>query len=134
MSRRFLGMSVLLLACLPVLADEAAKGPLPTVEMVARFHDGTTIRKATLQDSITIQTRYGKLNVPFADIRRVEFGLHVPEESAQKIEAALRSLGSDKFAEREAASKELVAQGFRAYAVVQAAVKSKDKEVATRAA
>lgn len=124
---------LLSLGALPMLADEPGKSPAP-VEMVARFHDGTTIRKAALQESIPITTRYGKLMVPVGDIRRIEFGLHISSETAQKIEEAVRNLGHAKFPLRDAASKELVAHGFRAYGALQTAVKSKDKEVATRAA
>ena len=133
MTRRIQGMLLLLLGSLPILADEATKSPLPTVEMVARFHDGTTIRKAVLQDGVAIATRYGKLTVPFGDIRRIEFGLHIPDETAQKIDEAVRNLGSDQFQRRDTASKELIALGFRAYGAVQSAAKSKDKEVSTRA-
>lgn len=135
MTRRFRGMvCVFLLGAVPIVADEAAKTPPATVEMVARFHDGTTIRKAVLQESVLITTRYGKLTVPVGDIRRIEFGLHISEETVQKIDEAIRNLGSDKFPLRESASKDLVALGFRAYAALQTAVKSKDKEVVKRAA
>src|SRR5437870_9251560 len=92
-------------------AEEPAKTPA-AVEMVARFHDGTTLRKAILQESVPISTRYGKLTVPVGDIRRIDFGLHIAADTADKIEQAVRNLGSSKFPLRDAASKELVAHGF----------------------
>lgn len=102
-------------------------------EVEARFHDGTVVRRVLLKESLEIVTRYGALTVPPADIRRVEFGLHVSDEAAKKIEQAVKKLGSEQFDEREAASKELIAFGARAVQALTEAAKSKDQEVARRA-
>jgi hypothetical protein len=124
----------LLLATWPALADsEPAKKPQTTIEVVVRLHDGTTIRKAVIEDKLELVTKYGKLTVPVGDLRRIEFGLHLSEETAAQVARAIRNLGSDKFAEREMASKELVALGFRAYPALQKAAASNDKETAKRA-
>src|SRR5262249_10516819 len=90
-------------------------------------------RKATILDAVEIQTRFGKLSVPVRDIRRIEFGLHLSPETSRQLEEAVRQLGGDKYEQRQAASKQLVALGFRACAALEAAAKSPDKEVATRA-
>jgi hypothetical protein len=124
----------LLLATWPALADnEPAKKPQTTIEVVVRLHDGTTIRKAVIEDKLELVTKYGKLTVPVGDLRRIEFGLHLSEETAAQVARAIRNLGSDKFAEREMASKELVALAFRAYPALQKAAASNDKETAKRA-
>lgn len=39
-----------------------------------RFADGSTIRMVLTQTAVEVSTRYGKLEVPVAHIRRVEFG------------------------------------------------------------
>jgi hypothetical protein len=95
--------------------------------------DDTTVRRAVLQDSVEITTKYGKLAVPVGDIRRIEFGLHLSEETGKKVAEALKQLDSDNFARREAASKELVALGYQAYpALVEADKATKDQEVLRR--
>jgi hypothetical protein len=125
-----------LLAGGPALAGDkpadAAK-TAPAAEVTARLDDGTVIRKAVLRDGVVVATRFGKLTVPAAEIRRIEFGFHLPDEVARQVEAAVKQLGSDEYAQREAAGKRLVALGARAYPAVLAATRSSDKEVATRA-
>ncbi|HZY86028.1 MAG TPA: hypothetical protein VFE78_14440, partial [Gemmataceae bacterium] len=119
-----------------VAADKpaaAAKSGPPPAEVTARLHDGTVVRKALLRDGVVVATRYGKLTVPAADIRRIEFGFHLPDEVAREVEAAVRQLGSDDFKQREAAGKRLVTLGFRAWPALQAAARSSDKEVSARA-
>jgi hypothetical protein len=120
----------------PALADnEPAKKPAATmIEVVVRLHDGTTIRKAVIEEKLELATKYGKLSVPIGDIRRIEFGLHLSEETSAQVARASRNLGSDKFAERETASKDLVALGHKAYPALQEAAASTDKETAKRVA
>jgi hypothetical protein len=126
-----------LLAVGPAMAQEktadAAKSGPPAAEVVARLHDGTVIRKAVLRDGVVVVTRFGKLTVPAADIRRIEFGFHLPDNVAREVEAAVKQLGSEEYKQREAAGQRLVALGFRAWPALQAASRSPDKEVATRA-
>jgi hypothetical protein len=113
--------------------SEPAKPDAKPAEVLAVFNDGTTIRKAVLQDNVEIATKYGKLTVPVADVRRIDFGLHVTEETTKKVETLIKQLGGDEFAQREAASKELVAVGVPALPALEAAARSPDKEVSTRA-
>src|SRR6516165_4021514 len=102
----------LLLALFAVCWARASGEPTPEQgkgeEVSAYFHDGTVVRKVTIQDSIELLTKYGKLTVPVRDIRRIDFGLHLSAETARQIEEAVRQLGSEKFTERQAASKQLV--------------------------
>jgi hypothetical protein len=126
------------LAALLVVSGAAAEdkpaGPAPRpAEVVARLHDGTVLRKAALRDGVVVVTRFGKLTVPAAEIRRIEFGRHLSAEAARQVEEAVRQLGSDEYKVREAAGKRLVALGARAYPALLAAARSPDKEVAARA-
>jgi hypothetical protein len=109
-------------------------GPGPgAAEVVARLRDGTVVRKALLRDGVVVATRFGKLTVPAAEIRRIEFGRHLPAGAAREVEGLVRQLGSDDYQRREAAGKRLVALGPRAYPALQAASGSPDKEVAAHA-
>src|SRR5262249_20612749 len=86
------------------LESKKKNGPDPnTIE--ARFADGSTLRMMLLQESIDVQTKYGKLTVPVNEIRRIEFAFRLPEETAKKIEAAIKDLGHEVHARREAASQ-----------------------------
>jgi hypothetical protein len=102
-------------------------------EVTARLDDGTVVRKAILREGVVVVTRFGRLTVPAAEIRRIEFGFRLPPDVAREVEAAVKQLGSDEYPQREAAGKRLVALGARAYPAVLAATRSSDKEVATRA-
>jgi hypothetical protein len=116
--------------------DKPAAAPGPAArpaEVVAHFHDGSVVRKALLREGVVVVTRFGRLTVPAAEVRRIEFGLHLPDGVAREVAAAVKQLGSDEFKLREAAGKRLVALGFRAYPALQAAARSPDKEVAARA-
>jgi hypothetical protein len=113
-------------------AEVAKPAPRPA-EVVAQLHDGTVIRKAALRDAVVVATRFGKLTVPAAEVRRIEFGRHVPAEVARQVEEAVKQLASNEYKQREAAGQRLVALGARAYPALQAAATSPDKEVAARA-
>ncbi len=114
-------------------AEDSTSSPPRTTELVARFRDGSTLRRITLQDGLEIQTKYGKLTVPIGAIRRVEFGRHTSDETLQRIAEAVKELGSADFQKREAASKALIALGASAYPALVEAAKSADQEVVRRA-
>jgi hypothetical protein len=118
---------------LPPLVHAADPPRAEDVECEARFLDGTTVRRAVLREGIELQTKYGKLTVPVADIRRIEFGHHVSPEAAKKIDAAVKDLGGDRFEQREQASQALLRLGRQAYPALEKAAQSGDKEVAQRA-
>ena len=113
--------------------DKAAKDKPAEVPPELRFADNSTVRLALLQDQIEIQTRYGKLVVPFADIRSIEFAQRVPADTAKRLEAAAADLASEDMQTRAKASAELLALKELAWPVVQGLTKHADKEVARRA-
>jgi len=123
---------VLLVAGGICFAQGELSGPKPN-EVIIRFLDDTMVRRAILQDNVEIVTKYGKLAVPVGDIRRIEFGLHIPEATAKKVADTVKLLGNENFPQREAASKDLVALGFQAYpALLEVSKSSKDEEVLRR--
>lgn len=118
---------------LPCSAQAPARLARPCQAEV-RFSDGSLVRMLLLQDTVEVQTRYGKLTIPLAEVRRIEFGLHVPEPVDQQITQSIKQLGSDLFKEREGATRELLQVGHWACLPLQRASRSTDHEVATRAA
>src|SRR6516165_10763983 len=67
-----------------------------------RFADGSVVKMVLLTETIDVGTRYGKLKVAANEIRRIEFGLRVPEATLKRLDAAISALGSAEFAKREA--------------------------------
>jgi hypothetical protein len=108
------------------------KVPNPN-EVEVRLSDGSRVRMLILQPSLEIETKYGKLVTPIADLRRIEFGIRPPAGQAAKIDDAIKRLGNDSYPEREKAVKELIAMGAAAYVPLYQAAKNKDAEVARRA-
>lgn len=102
-------------------------------EVEITFANGSVVKMTLVADKIDIVTAFGKLNVPPRSVRRIEFGLHLPDGAAAKIETAIKHLGSTDFKERENAVRDLVAQGAYAFPAVLAATKSTEPETAKRA-
>jgi hypothetical protein len=115
-------------------SDKNGAGSKPDANSVeVRFADDSTVKMALQHASVEVATRYGKLTVPISEIRRIEFGLRIPEESAKRIEAAIVRLGSADFKQREAASTDLLGLRELAYPALQHATRSTDLEVSRRA-
>ena len=114
------------------LAQESNTSPRPNLAEV-RFGDGSIVRMTLMQENLEVQTKYGKLAIPLNEIRRIEFGLHVPPEMNQQITQSIKRLASDVYKERDGASKELIQVGHFAFPSLQKASKSGDQEVAYRA-
>ena len=112
----------------------SGKKDLPANQAEVRFGDGSLVRMTILQEHLEVQTKYGKLKIPVKDIRRIEFGLHLPEGVGPQIQAAIQLMGSNVYKQREGAVRDLVDLGHLAYPAVQKAAASADLEVAQRAA
>jgi hypothetical protein len=103
-------------------------------EVEVTFANGSVVKLSLLPEKIEVNTPYGSLTVPARDIRRIEFGMHLPDGTDKKIEAALQALASPGFKERDAAMRELVALGAFAYpSLIQLARTSTDAEATKRA-
>jgi hypothetical protein len=112
--------------------SETRNAPRPN-EVEVRLNDTSTIRMIIVQELVEVETAFGKLSVPTKHIRRIEFGLRLPDETARKIEAALKKFSSDSFDQREAATKELIGIGGPAYPALRDAADSPDAETSQRA-
>jgi len=119
-------------------AQEPSKGPPATAKggtapVEVRLADGSSVRMSLTQPSIDIATKYGKLSVPAAEIRRVEFGFRYPEGAEAKITELVSQLGDGNYKRREAAAAELLAFRELAYPALKRATKSTDAETSKRA-
>jgi hypothetical protein len=129
-----LALAVIGLGASMCLTQEQGKKDAPRQNLAeVRLGDGSLVRVAILQDNVDVMTRYGKLTVPFAEIRRIDFGLHLADGVGEKIDSAIKQLGSDAFRERDDATRELVLMGGQAYPSLQRASRHPDMEVAQRA-
>jgi hypothetical protein len=114
-------------------APKEKRQPVDPTAVEVRLSDGSRVHMNILQGSLEIETKYGKLITPTADLRRLEFGIRTPPEVVKRIEDAIKRLGNDSYQEREKAVKELIAIGATAYVPLYQAAKSKDAEVTRRA-
>src|SRR5450631_4311226 len=131
--------------------DEKDKDPYPPKEKIGtgkskgtgaaivpgdveiHFLNGSKVRMIVQSEKLEIATQYGKLAVPVKDIRAIEFGLHYPEDTEAKIEAAIKGLGNSDYREREKADKALIELGPYSYPAVLDASRTKELEVSKRA-
>src|SRR5260370_1421061 len=98
-----------------------------------RFTDGSAVRMVMLEPAFDVTTRFGKLTVPWAEVRRIEFGLRYPDGVLNKIETAITQLGGPDFKTREAAQAELLRQGELAFPHVLKATREGNPEAMKRA-
>jgi hypothetical protein len=97
-----------------------------------RLTDTSTLKLTLRDERVEVETRYGRLFIPVAEVRHIEFATRVPDDVAKRIELAVADLGSDQFRLREAASAELTALRERAYPGLLRAAKHADPETARR--
>ncbi|HKB40200.1 MAG TPA: hypothetical protein VKD72_27460 [Gemmataceae bacterium] len=126
--------------CVFVLALGSARGedkpPVPRAappEVTTVFRDGSVLRSVGLSGRVELTTRYGKLSVPLADVKRIEFGFRIPEADARKIEQAITLLRSNKDEDRTEARGQLVSLGAKAAPALRIAARDKDDAFACRA-
>ncbi len=111
-------------------AKETKVGEQP-VEV--RFTDGSVLKLTLREERVELTTPYGKLSIPVSEIRRIEFGLRVPDDVSRKIESAVSELGNSQFRRREQATAILLGLREKAYPAVLNATKNSDMEIANRA-
>jgi hypothetical protein len=128
---------VLLSTIIVTGASSAQDTPPPdagkSVEAEVHFADGSMVRAVLLHENLEVMTKYGKLSIPVRDIRRIDFGQHLSEGVRQRVEEAIKQLGSDTYRQRQEAVKQLIALGPLGFPAVNAASASSDLEVAKRA-
>jgi hypothetical protein len=111
-----------------------AARPAKELEGDLDYISGKTQRITLQGGTVELETKYGKLTIPAADIERIDFAFRLPEEVAKRIAAAVERLGNEAFEVREGASRDLLEIGVRAYPALEIAAKDSDAEASRRAA
>jgi hypothetical protein len=124
---------------LPLTGGQGALGPaegkagaMPAAVEV-RFTDGSVLKLDVHETRFTLETPYGKLLIPWADVQEIEFATRIPDDVARRISAAIADLGSAEHKKREAASATLIKLQEKAYPALLKAEKDRDPEVQKRA-
>jgi hypothetical protein len=108
-----------------------AEKELPSFEL--RTQDETVMKVSLLDQSLVLNTKFGKLTIPASEVRRIEFGFRFPEGAEEKITKAIENLGAEAFRTREDAEQVLADFGHLALPALRRAGKSDDAEVQRRA-
>jgi hypothetical protein len=118
-----------------VLASSPAEEPKKPVASNAevRLIDNSKIVLTLLDSMVPIQTPHGKLMVPLAEVRKIEFGFRVPEEIAKQIDAAMADLADMDTRKRDLAGERLLKIGPRAHPAVVRASKGANRDLAITA-
>ncbi|HEV3384805.1 MAG TPA: LCCL domain-containing protein [Gemmata sp.] len=119
----------------------AAPDPVPTeparttsgVEAEIKCIDESSLKIKLLDDKLEMVTKYGYLQIPVADIRRIEFAHRCPADVGEKIAVAISKLGHPDFQTRERATADLKTYRERAYPFLLRNLKHDDPEVSRRA-
>jgi len=132
--RRYLTPALLLTLITVTNAQESKTGgPKKTgIEVEVNFINDSTVRMHLQTETLEIATTYGKLSVPIRDIRSIDFGAHVPEGYAEKIDAAIKQLAASDYREREKGVAALFDLGPFSYTAALEASRSKEAEIANR--
>jgi len=115
----------------PAAQPPAAKPPAVDVEV--RCVDDSTMKLKVLDERLELQTRYGTLQIPVADVRRIEFATRTPPEVAERVTVLITHLNHPDYDSRERANAELRGYRERAYFPLVKAIKHADAEISRRA-
>jgi hypothetical protein len=121
------GLSGVTPAALPQPTKPAA------TDVEVRCVDDSVVKLKLLDDRLDVVTKYGKLEIPAADIRRIEFATRVPPEVTERISLLISNLNHPDFEMREKAMAELREMRERAYFQLLKAIKHPDAEISRRA-
>jgi hypothetical protein len=116
----------------PAAAGGQGKGPAAgTLEV--RLNDDSTVKVVVCDERVELETPYGKLSIPVADVRRIDVALRLSEETRRLLDAAAADLGHREYRRREAATARLLALGEKAYPTLLKVARGQDREAARRA-
>lgn len=132
---------VALTALVLLYVGTTAAAPVTTAPIVApagleaevRCVDDSVLKLKILDERLNVSTRYGSLQVPVADIRRIEFATRVTPEVAERVSLLISNLNHPDFEAREKATAELRELRERAYFPLLKAIKHQDPEISRRA-
>jgi hypothetical protein len=114
--------------------DKPVEKPKPTAGQVeVRFADDSTLKMVLREEQIEIVTPYGKLRVPFAEIRAIDFATRITPEVTKKVDKLIAELADGDEKVRDSAINELLKLKDRAYPALLETAKSPDMDLKRRA-
>jgi len=127
------------LLCLPALGDPGKDEPArpaaePAPPDTLKFHmmDGSVITGKMAAKEIVVQTPYGTLKIPVADVRSFRPGLQSHPDMQSRIDGLFERLGSADQTERDAAQRDLTQMGPTLRGELLAHLKDADPERKSR--
>ena len=128
------GLLLATLLTLPVRAqekkDDAPRpaAPPPVNALMFRMMDGSTISGRLAAKDLVVETPYGILHIPVADVRHFTPGLQSHPDLQEKINTLVDRLGSSEFADRDAAQRDLTQMGAAIHGLLSQHLTDSDPE------
>ncbi len=121
-------MWVRLFAALVVAGGAHAQEPKAPAKPVVgtwevKYTDDSTMKLTLLEDTISLLTPHGTLQIPVRDIRKIEFGVRLSEADQKAVDASVVDLAGTDNAKREAAKGLLAEIGPKALGALQRAAR-----------
>lgn len=126
------GLAALLVTA-PLVAARGPVGGEADLPPSFLLKDGSRVTGTFDRTELPVETAYGTLTVPVAEVKKVIFGKVSDPELAARIQGLVDTLADDEFEAREEASVELRKIGWTAEPELIAATRSEDPEVQQRA-
>jgi hypothetical protein len=113
-------------------APESAAPAAPATPLLY-LRDGSKVAGVPRLDVLEVETRYGTLKIPTAEITRVRFARRLDPALEKKVNELIQQLGDEDFDRRENAMLELRKIKLPALAGLRAATNSANEELKNRA-
>jgi len=114
---------------IPAPATDSTAKPKPLGgEWEVRYTDDTTMKLSLLDEHITLSTKYGPLQIPLREIRRIEFGLRWTDVEQAKLYAAISDILGKDPAKRVKGKDSILELGTKALPAVRRAWKSAEDD------
>jgi hypothetical protein len=125
-------LAVVLAARLPAADPPTPTPPVAEPQYEAKFLDGSVVMLTAGDAEVVVATKYGKLTVPLAAVKKLDIGFRYPAGVEAKVKAAVEELGSPDYTTREDAQRRLLGFGEYAVPAVKAGLKHPTPEVVER--
>jgi hypothetical protein len=98
--------------------DPALKaGKAEAIGWEVRLADGKVQKIKVLDETLVLDTAYGQLKIPSADVQRIEFGLRYSDVELKRIEQSVLDITAKEARTREQGKDALIELGVKSYPV-----------------